>query len=205
LLPDLSLLYTPEKRGIRKHSSVQRRSQTEIDVYSFSGFSLRKDSRMNVKRFFRSDSLLCLLGCGFLLIACSSTPGSGGINSAPGITDRLNTATIHPLGLATVTASCQAGEQMLSGGWSVTTPAYRQGTASPGGLLHNVLDEYFIAASYPSSPNSYRFLVRKPLRPVPDLFLAVLQQLLSMESADKPGLRVLYIRLKGGPLQDATP
>src|SRR5258708_37707443 len=44
---------------------------------------------------------------------------------------------------------------MLRGGWAVTTPAYRQDTMPRGGILHTVIDDYFIAASYPSSPHSW--------------------------------------------------
>lgn len=102
-----------------------------------------------------ASPFLLLVFFSLLLAACNPTPGGGGINAAPGITDRFNDATIHPLGLATVTASCQPGEQMLSGGWAVNTPAYRQDTVTRGGIAHNVIDEYFIAASYPSAPNSW--------------------------------------------------
>lgn len=111
---------------------------------------------MSLYQRLRAGSLLLpLLFCCTLLWACGTGPnGGGGINSAPGITDRFSAVTIHPLGLATATASCQTGEQMLSGGWAVTTPAY-QDKVTRGGITHTVTDEYFIAASYPSSANSW--------------------------------------------------
>lgn len=111
---------------------------------------------MSIYQRLRAGSLLLpLLFCCTLLWACGSGPnGGGGINSAPGITDRFSVVTIHPLGLATATASCHAGEQMLSGGWAVTAPAY-QDKVTRGGITHTVIDEYFIAASYPSSANSW--------------------------------------------------
>lgn len=111
---------------------------------------------MSVYQRLRAGSLLLpLLFCCTLLGACGTGPnGGGGINSAPGITDRFSVVTIHPLRFATATASCQAGEQMLSGGWAVTTPAY-QDKVTRGGITHTVIDEYFIAASYPSSANSW--------------------------------------------------
>ena len=91
----------------------------------------------------------------FALSACNSTPGGGGISATRVITDRFNNATIRPLGLATVIANCQLGEQMLSGGWALDPSAYRQNTVTRGGMRQNVIDEYFVAASYPSGPDSW--------------------------------------------------
>ncbi|GCE10606.1 hypothetical protein [Tengunoibacter tsumagoiensis] len=102
---------------------------------------------------------LCLLPLviSFLFAACGTDPsnGGGGINSAPGVTDRFNAVTVHSSTFASSTASCHAGEQMLSGGWAVNTPAYQADKVERGGISHTIIDEYFIAASYPSSANSW--------------------------------------------------
>lgn len=75
-------------------------------------------------------------------------------NSANGVTDRLNVATIHPMQIVPVTASCNSGEQMLSGGWAVTTPAYR-GPITVGRPGPNDTEKYFVAASFPASASSW--------------------------------------------------
>src|SRR5579883_329913 len=111
---------------------------------------------MSIYQRLRAGSLLLpLLFCCTLLWACGTGPnGGGGINSAPGITDRFSVVTIHPLGRVTATASCHAGGQRLGGGWAVTAPAY-QDQVTRGAITHTPIPAYSIAATHPPTDNSW--------------------------------------------------
>lgn len=108
-------------------------------------------------RCFLFLSVLILLP--LALGACTS---SGGLNSAPGIADRFNAASASPYQVTTVKASCNAGEQMVGGGWAITTPAYNDSVD-----VQYPLDQYFVAASYPSDSHSWTAVFVNRSRPFP--------------------------------------
>lgn len=82
------------------------------------------------------------------LVALTGCPQTSGNVT---ITDRFNAAQVPALSQASVTATCNPGEFVVGGGFAVApTPAY-QGTI---GVIYP-LDQYFVFASYPSSPTSW--------------------------------------------------
>lgn len=91
--------------------------------------------------------LFIFLMCSF--VGCSSTTGG-----STTITDRFNIATVSPGQIVPITAKCNPGEQMLSGGWAVTTPAY-SGPVSEGRPGPNDDQQYYVAGSYPSDSSSW--------------------------------------------------
>ncbi len=98
-------------------------------------------------RAFSGLLLFIFLMCSF--VGCNSTTGG-----STTITDRFNIATVSPGRIVSITARCNPGEQMLSGGWAVTTPAY-SGSVSEGHPGANDDQQYFVAGSYPSDSSSW--------------------------------------------------
>lgn len=104
-----------------------------------------------ISRSFRLLLFVTLSGLIFIFSACNST-SVGGVS----ITDRSNPITIASKQIGSVTASCQQGEQMVSGGYGVAAEAYLQ----PINSVAYPLDLYPVIASYPSSPTSWTVTVR---------------------------------------------
>jgi hypothetical protein len=96
---------------------------------------------------FRLLLLGILSGLALILGACSNSTTVGKVS----ITDRLNTVNVAALKLGSATASCNQGEQMVSGGYGVTTTAY----SNTIDAVNYPLDQYPVVASYPSSPTSW--------------------------------------------------
>jgi hypothetical protein len=101
----------------------------------------------SASRVFRRGLLGVLVALLFLLGGCSNTATVGKVS----ITDRFNTLNVAALKLGSATATCNAGEQMVSGGYGVTTTAY----SNTIDAVHYPIDQYPIVASYPSSPTSW--------------------------------------------------
>ena len=89
--------------------------------------------------------LVALLMLVFSLSACSNSASVASV----AITDRLNGATASPLGIQSVQASCNAGEQMVGGGYGIDS--------NDNGTIDVVypLTKYVILGSYPSSATSW--------------------------------------------------
>lgn len=88
-----------------------------------------------------------LFGLAFMPGACSTNATVGKLS----MIDRFLAANVPGLQPGTVKASCNPGEQMVSGGYSVTPTAYSQ----PIDAINYPLDLYPVVASYPSSPTSW--------------------------------------------------
>lgn len=78
----------------------------------------------------------------------TSASTSGGAKIT--ITSRSKLVTVPAGAIGGAQADCQAGEVMLSGGYSITTPAY--GSSLDQSLP---LNRYFVFDDYPSSPTSW--------------------------------------------------
>src|SRR5579862_8237726 len=94
----------------------------------------------------RLSVLALLSGLILLLGACSGTATVGTVS----ITDRFNDSNIPALKVGSVTASCNSGEQMVGGGYAVTTKAYTNALSTD-----YPVNLYPVVADYPSSTTSW--------------------------------------------------